>query len=262
MRSIDHGRQGPRSAVQGNRSGPLPADNGRLEVRVSVAQMKPYYQSGGITIYHGDCREILPSLSFDAVLTDPPYGVSGKQNTRTATLRGRRKNDYTMFTDSVEYVRNIVIPVICMIVDERNLRCIVTPGNRCLTMYPIPDSFGAVYQPASVGLQPWGRADAQPILYYGDSPYGGVALPGRKCSYVQTKAAEASDHPCPKPYGLFAQLLDALSLPGELVCDPFMGSGATLRAAKDLGRRAIGVEIEEKYCEIAVKRLAQEVLFS
>jgi len=68
------------------------------------------------------------------------------------------------------------------------------------------------------------------------------------------------DHPCPKPLSLMFELLTLFTDEGEPVLDPFMGSGTTLRAAKDLGRRAIGIEIEEKYCEIAAKRLSQEML--
>lgn len=78
-----------------------------------------------------------------------------------------------------------------------------------------------------------------------------------------TKIAEregSSEHPCPKPEEFMRWLVGRVSLPGQTVLDPFMGSGSTLRAAKDLGRRAIGIEIEERYCEIAVKRLAQGVL--
>jgi site-specific DNA-methyltransferase (adenine-specific) len=221
--------------------------------------MKPYYEHGGMTIYHGDCREIIAGLRFDAVLTDPPYGVNGGQNTRTATERGFRKNDYTLFSDSQDYVESVAVPVVRMLVDS-GCRVVLTPGNRCVTLYPAPDSFGAVYQPASVGLQPWGRADAQPILYYGRSPYGGTALPGQRCSYVVTEAADTNGHPCPKPLGFWSQLVDAISLSGETVLDPFMGSGTTMVAAKNLGRKAIGIEIEERYCEIAAKRLAQEVL--
>ena len=222
---------------------------------------EPYYDHGGITIYHGDCREILPELpKVDLVLTDPPYGVSGVQNTRTAKRRGGRKNDYTMFQDSAEYVVEIAVPVIAGFV-RSGVRVIVTPGNRCLTLYPPPDSFGAFFQPASVGLQAWGRADAQPILYYGKSPHGGIGLPSQKCSWQLTESAgkAALGHPCPKPLGAWKGLVASGSVDGDTILDPFMGSGTTLRAAKDLGRRAIGIEIEEKYCEIAAKRLQQEV---
>lgn len=226
---------------------------------------KPYYYEGGITIYHGDCREVLPSIAagpVDLVLTDPPYGVSGVQNTTTAKRRGGRKNDYGTFTDSIDYVSQVAVPVVeeCI---RQGWRVVITPGNRCVTLYPMPDSFGTIYQPASVGLQPWGRADAQPILYYGRSPYGGRELPGKKCSYVCTEPPSrlAAGHPCPKPDILWRSILANTSRDGDTVIDPFMGSGTTLRAAKDLGRRAIGIEIEERYCEIAARRLSQGVMF-
>lgn len=213
-----------------------------------------YYKDDYVEIWHGDCRDILPSLpKVDLVLTDPPYGVSGQQNTKTANVRGFRKNDYASFTDSVDYVRNIVVPVIGGLIAEGG-RVVLTPGNRCLTLYPLPDSFGAIVQPASVGLQPWGRADAQPILYYGKSPYGGTQLPSKRCSFTSTEAADTNGHPCPKPLELWKHLLINTSLSNHVILDPFCGSGTTLRAAKDLGRKAIGIEIEERYCEIAAKR--------
>jgi len=125
--------------------------------------MKPYYDEGGIQIFHGDCRDFISRLDFDAVLTDPPYGVSGALNTKTAKSGRGRKNDYTMFTDSVDYVVSVAVPLVEWLMRE-GIPTIMTPGNRCLTLYPRPASFGAVFQPASVGLQAWGRADAQPIL--------------------------------------------------------------------------------------------------
>ena len=74
------------------------------------------------------------------------------------------------------------------------------------------------------------------------------------------KRSANTDHPSPKPVALMAQLLSVVSAPSEIILDPFMGAGATLRAAKDLGRQAIGIELEERYCEIAAKRLQQETL--
>jgi len=223
--------------------------------------MKPYYDHNGITIYHADCREILMGLEFDAVATDPPYGVNGAQNSKTVRARGHRKNEYTLFEDSVEYVVSVAVPIIEWLVGC-HIPTVLTPGNRCLTHYPQPDSFGAIYQPASVGLQPWGRADAQPIFYYGKSPHGGMMLPSQRCSFVNTTGlakGERSGHPCPKPLHLWTQIVRSCSADSDVMCDPFMGSGTTLRAAKDLGRHAIGIEVEEKYCEIAARRLEQEV---
>jgi DNA modification methylase len=210
---------------------------------------------GDARLILGDCRDVLPTLSgVDAVVTDPPYGVSGEQNTRTAAARGFRKNDYIGFSDSVEYVREIAVPIICAAI-ERGWRAVITPGNRCLTLYPVPDSFGAIIQPASVGLQPWGRADAQPILYYGRSPHGGRALPGQRCSHVVTETAEQNGHPCPKPVLFWTKLVQVASVDGETVFDPFMGSGTTGVACARLGRRFVGIEIEPRYFDIACRRI-------
>lgn len=226
---------------------------------------EPYYSDEWVSIYHGDALEVLPLILHmaDAAMVDPPYGVSGEQNTKTAKRCGGRKNDYGAFVDSPDYVSSVAVPVVEQIV-AAGVRAVLTPGNRCLTMYPEPDSFGAAYQPASVGLQPWGRADAQPILYYGKSPHGGQALPGQSCSYVLTEAAPravAQRHPCPKPVMFWAELMKACSKPGETVLDPFMGSGTTLLVAKRLGRRAIGIELEKRHCDLAIERLAQGTLF-
>lgn len=210
----------------------------------------------GITLHMGDSCAILPTLpAVDVVVTDPPYGVSGQQNTKTAKRRGGRKNDYLSFTDSVEYVQENAVWVIERCISGVG-RVVLTPGNRCLTLYPVPDSFGAIYQPASVGLQPWGRADAQPILYYGKSPYGGNALPGQQCSYTLTETAEPNGHPCPKPLAFWTKVVRSASLAGETVLDPFMGSGTTGVAAVNLGRKFIGVEREEQYFEIACRRIS------
>jgi len=212
----------------------------------------------GIELWLGDCREVLPTLGkVDLVFADPPYGVNGAHNSKTAH-RAIRKNDYSGFTDSVDYVQTVAVSAVQICFDVAD-RIIVTPGNRCLTLYPEPDSFGAIYQPASVGLQAWGRADAQPILYYGKSPYGGKGLPSRKCSWVCSEPAEANGHPCPKPIGLIKSIIDNTTLIHEQVCDPFMGSGTTGVACVQLGRKFIGIELDPKYFDIACRRISDEL---
>lgn len=238
-----------------------PHDDARKGYTVAIEAMGDKLRSfrreviGDCTLYLGDCREILPLLpKVDAVVTDPPYGVDGAQNTTTAKRRGGRKNDYSSFLDSVEYVEDVAVDVITRLV-RLGFRVVLTPGNRCLTMYPPPDSFGAIYQPASVGLQPWGRADAQPILYYGKSPFGGSELPGQRCSHVLTETAEPNGHPCPKPIRFWSKVLASSSRADETILDPFMGSGTTGVACVKLGRKFIGIEIDEGYFEIACKRI-------
>ena len=216
--------------------------------------MKPYFERDGITIYHGDCREILPGLApVDLVLTDPPYGIEGGVGGGIA----RGKGDYLGgFVDDSENVRAVIVPVIEWCI--ANVPCVVvTPGNRNFSLYPQPKSFGVFYQPAAVGLQAFGNLDAQPIFYYGSA--GGGRM-GKPSSYVLTETPEANGHPCPKPIKAWRKLLANTGGPNSTVLDPFMGSGTTLRAAMDLGRKAIGIEIEERYCEIAARRMEQMVL--
>lgn len=225
--------------------------------------MKPYYEDtkAGIVIYHGDCREILPTLpNVDLVLTDPPYGINGgRGGTSRERCRGSYEGCFTQEHDTPEYVQNVIVPVIkqCIGISKS---VIVTPGNKNFCFYPQPVSFGCLFQPASAGAQRHGWADSQPIFYYGDSPTRGKSLSA--CSFELRHSDEINNgHPCPKPYKIWLRLLTkGMGDWTGLVLDPFMGSGTTLRAAKDLGRKAIGIEIEELYCEIAAKRLAQEVL--
>lgn len=221
--------------------------------------MEPYYDDGkGIQIYLADCRELLPTLeagSVDLVLTDPPYGIHGAQG-HVNRLRG--KGNYTaLFTDNTAYLAQVVVPIVHTLIER--IHCVVlTPGSKNFALYPQPDSFGVFYQPASVGLQVFGNADAQPIFYYGKNASGkNMGVP---CSYQLTESPETNGHPCVKPIRAWRRLLANVSRPRQTVLDPFMGSGTTLVAAKQLGRRCIGVEICEAYCEIAAKRLAQDVL--
>ena len=218
--------------------------------------MKPYYQDGAVTIYHGDSLKILETIDrVDLVLTDPPYGVGGGSGTIGNQRKGRHA--YKIFIDSKENIERLVVPIFRLALSKAD-RAIITPGPIMLTSYPAPDSFGVFYQPATAGMQRWGRADSQPIFYYGKDPRAGKTI--QPSSWTLTEAPEKNGHPCPKPIKAWSRLLEKGSLAGETVLDPFMGSGTTLRAAKDLGRKAIGIELEEKYCEIAAKRMAQEVL--
>jgi hypothetical protein len=194
--------------------------------------MKPYYEENGIVIYHGDCREILPSLpKVDLVLTDPPY------------LDGDLSD---------------MLDVLLVL----TARIVVTPGKQ--------ESFSWIRRKAPVWEYAWKCSGTsslggsaclhilfEPILAYGfpKRPLGSDLL-----DFPLVVDPAASGHPWPKPMRLFSKLLSHFSDPDETVVDPFMGSGTTLRAAKDLGRKAIGIEIEEKYCEIAANRLRQEVL--
>lgn len=220
----------------------------------------PYYQDTSVIIYHGDCREVLPLLGpFDVCVTDPPYGVkfSGKATKHTAGGSG----GYEGMDDTPEYVQNVAVPVVADLVAS-GVRVVLTPGSRNMWLYPRPDAIGAIFYPSGAGLGRWGFTCHQPIYYYGADPYLSAGMGHRPDSFSTTAPAEECGHPCPKPMQTMLWLVRKASLPGETVLDPFAGSGTTLRAAKDLGRRAIGIEIEERYCEIAAKRCAQETLFA
>ena len=114
---------------------------------------------------------------------------------------------------------------------------------------------------AGTGCSKWGFCCWQPILIYGRDPYLASASGSLPDAFVSNETTKESGHPCIKPIHVWERLLSRCSKEStDLILDPFMGSGTTLRAAKNLGRKAIGIEIEEKYCEIAAKRMAQTVM--
>lgn len=216
--------------------------------------VKPYYQDDYATIYHGDCREILPTLpKVDLVLTDPPYGVAlgSREN------NNREREAYASTDDSPEEIIKLVRFVLA-VSQVKAGRVVLTPGVRNMFAYTQPSHIGAFYYPAASGCNVWGFSCWQPIFYYGPDPYAGKG--SKPDSFQSTEPSEKNGHPCPKPIGQWSKLLERVSLQSDTILDPFMGSGTTLVAAKQLGRKAIGIEIEEKYCEIAARRLQQEYL--
>jgi 16S rRNA G966 N2-methylase RsmD len=207
----------------------------------------PFYDRDGITIYHGDSLEILPLLGrFDLLLTDPPYGVefAGKSTKYTKPSGGYLGGDSEIGPEVVRMALN------------QCDRGVVFTGNKLLHDYPKPKDVGCVYCPGGAGTGPWGFICFHAVLYYGKRPGG----PKSPSSLSGNHISEKNGHPCPKPIEWINWAMQMGSVEGELVVDPFGGSGTTARAAKDLGRRAIIIEKEEQYCEIAVARLAQDVL--
>lgn len=230
------------------------SDNRPAEAMTSV---EPYYEDESCTIYHADCRDVMDDLAWDAVVTDPPYGVQFKGKTTKWTTRPG--GGYASMEDGPEYVHLVVIPIIESLVASGR-PVVVTPGRHLMFRYPEPRTAGTIYYPSGAGSGPWGFICSQPIYYYGPDPYLAAGKGSHPDSFSTTEASEKNGHPCPKPIKTMRKLVLKASLPGQTVLDPFMGSGTTLRAAKDCGRKAIGIEIEERYCEIAATRLAQEVL--
>jgi DNA modification methylase len=198
--------------------------------------MKPYYEEPGITIYHGDCRDILPTLDkVDLILTDPPYGIG------RVMKGGKGQGHWTLLCNGNEW--DVDAPDLTFMMKSAN-SIVVWGGN----YFPLPPSRCWFV---------WNKLNAVPTMGQCELAWTSADRP------IQCFSAPVGrnnfGHPTEKPLELIVWSIQESRTTGTIL-DPFMGSGTTLRAAKDLGRKAIGIEIEEKYCEIAVKRLRQEVL--
>jgi len=228
--------------------------------------MKPYYEHAGITIYHGDCREIMPQLDLvKAVITDPPW-----PNCKVQFAGG---DPFTLFREAAH-----LMPVLCnrLVV---HLGCDTDP--RFLAAVPAALPFLRVCWLEYARCSYKGR-----LLYGSDVAYvygewpparpGAMVLPGKVVSPRADKqflrrtgrkkhksfgADNYADLPHPSPRRLQHVNWLVRFFGEDRILDPFAGAGTTLRAAKDLGRKAIGIEIEERYCEIAAKRMGQETLW-
>jgi site-specific DNA-methyltransferase (adenine-specific) len=221
--------------------------------------MKPYYDQDGIVIYCGDCRTILPELpKVDLVLTDPPYGVDmGKKYYAEGSAHGLVRGSYSEYEDTYENFINTVPPALITSLGLASRGMVFMAAHR-LQDLPRFDSLGGIYNSSANGRDCWGFTTFLPIALYGHDPT--ISQGSRSKTLVSNIIAEDNGHPCPKPLNWLNWCVARGSTEGEVILDPFMGSGTTLVAAKKLGRRCIGIGISEKYCEIAVKRLAQSVM--
>lgn len=211
-------------------------------------RVKPYYERNGIAIYCGDCREILPDLDCQTVITDPVWP-------NAAVPLAGSDDPFGLFREAC----GLLAPSFKRI--AMHLGCDSDPRF----LLTIPDRFKffrvawlEMARPHYKGRLLYGSDIA---YLFGEPPNSDVCqvVPG-KILDSSSKGKEA-DHPCPRKLAHVKWLVRFFSNHEDTAVDPFMGSGTTLRACKDLGRKAIGIEIEEKYCEIAANRLAQEVLF-
>jgi len=207
--------------------------------------LKPYYSHAGITIYHGDCREILPQLErIDLIVTDPPYGIDFDTDYRRfiAGFNVERKNHPKVAGDNSEFD-----PSFLLAYGKKQ----VIWGANCFSS-KLPRGSWLVWDKRFKNGSAF-LADAEAAWL---SSGHGVYI----YSVVQQGCIrpEPNLHPTQKPEAVMAWCIAKANETGVVV-DPFMGSGTTLRAAKDRGREAVGIELEEKYCEIAAKRLSQEV---
>ncbi len=214
--------------------------------------MKPYYEHGGITIYHGDCRGLPLFLDGCAVVSDPPYG----NKIGTWYGQGIRRGAYDVPGKNYPPIHGNDKPF--------------DPAH--WLSWPFVLLWGAEHYaqrlPEKGRWLVWDkRCGVIPDRNQGDCEFAWCSEPGvsRVFRHIWDGMVKASErgiprqHPTQKPVELM-QWCIGFALPGLTILDPYAGSGTTLLAAKNLGRRAIGIEIEEKYCEIAAQRLSQEVL--
>lgn len=211
--------------------------------------MGAYYQHDGITLYLGDCREVTEWLTADVLVTDPPYGIR-RANWRSnapciaGELRSGAGASDRVLTDEHVAIRNTAL----------NLW-----GTRPATRMRLIWDKGV----AKIGgVGNWFTTDEEIYLVGDWENKRGMPRKPRGSVIRQNAEHENSgrrpNHPTPKPIGLMITLLDECPL--GVIADPFAGSGSTLVAAKMQGREAIGVELEERYCETAARRLDQGVL--
>ena len=210
--------------------------------------MTPYYSHNGIEIHLGDAREVLPTLAFDVMLTDPPFGINHPTNYKA---RGRSNlaecsNFAPVHDDDKPF-------------DPAHL---LTPAATIL--------WGANYfadkLPTQSGWLVWNKERPHELDQATcELAWTNCVKGARVFNHLWNGMMRASEHgssllhPTQKPVALMKWCLSLRWVPPGIVCDPYMGAGAVLVAAKDLGRPAIGIEIVEAYCEIAAKRLSQEV---
>ncbi len=203
--------------------------------------MKPYYDHGGIRIFHGDCRDVLPHVGrFDCLLTDPPYGHGSKWS--GGTWAANEIYDAAFEWDAAP-------------VDQALLDACIAAADTAIV-------WGGNYyrMPPSRCWLSWLKTSRMPTMADFELAWTNLDRPAKAFEEDRNPDGKRT-HPTQKPLRLFRWCL-GMDASIASVLDPFMGSGTTLRAAKDLGLQAVGVDRVEKYCEQAARRLSQEVLFA
>lgn len=206
--------------------------------------MKPYYEHAGITIYHGDARDMWDAVEANTLVTDPIWPDCEHVFPGVDAFR--------LLADVLEGSNCARLAI--------HLGCDSDP--RFLLSVPDRWKFFRVctLDVARVGYKGRLLMTGDIAYLFGEPPTsrpGAHVIPGRIIDADPN--GKQADHPCPRKLNHVAWLVRWWSEPTDTILDPFMGSGTTLVAAKNLGRKAIGIEIEERYCEIAAKRLSQEV---
>lgn len=223
--------------------------------------MKPYFEATGITLYHGDCRDV--EQQCDLLLTDPPYGQEFKSG--WTEQWGRIMGD-----DDLNGVQERIARALKGL--GRGRHAYIFGGKFDLTKLNLSGFTELIWDKELIGMgdlsQPWGLQHEKITFAVHEISksnrergVGNLAARLRKGSVLRCQRAQsgACNHPTEKPVEILRQLIESSSVMGDTVYDPFVGSGSTLIAAALEGRTAVGVEIEEKYCEIAADRFQREI---
>ncbi len=228
--------------------------------------MNPYYADDLVTIYHGDCREWMPEAN--AIVTDPPYSSGGFQEAGRVVgsigKMGQASKDDRIGYDtlSTRGYMNLMRDVLrqCRAADEI---AVFTDWRMWVNTTDALEYAGwmlramIVWSKGNNGIgRPW--RNQHELIAYGMRRPADKDRIAKHGNVIDCARSGNANHPTEKPVELLRKVID--NMEGPTVLDPFMGSGTTLVAAKSLGRRAIGIEIEERYCEIAAQRCSQEVL--
>ena len=211
--------------------------------------MNHYYQDSAVTIYNGDCRQILPALGeFDLLLTDPPYGI-GADNQKQILSRSKKAKakDY----GKQNWDSSTVEDWLLLLALSKASNQIIFGGN----YYNLPPSQCWLVWDKQNGENDFADCEMAWTNYRKS-----IRLKSHLWNGMIRKNNEERFHPTQKPLEIMTWALTFAGEDAKTIIDPFAGSGTTGRAAKDLGRQAVLIEREEKYCEIAAKRMAQEVL--
>jgi hypothetical protein len=192
---------------------------------------------------------------IDSVIADPPYGVELKER----VTKHSRRSASSLYMDDSAWVENQIIPRVMAWVGTAK-RAAITPGIRMLQRYPNAADIGGVFQPNGAGCGPWGFTCFHPVLFYGKCPYLATRRGSRPTAVRATNWVSADvDHPCPKPVEFMQWMVERASNAGEMVADPFMGSGTTGIACIKTGRNFIGIEKSPEYFDIACRRIEKAV---
>jgi len=246
-----------------------------------LSGVKPYFEKDGITLYCGDCLEVMRSLvdaSIGCVLTDPPYCSGGsleaQKNTKAQGLRSATvaSADFVWFAADNMGTAGLTFLLRSVLLEARRLLLpnrsafVFTDWRMVPNLAPALESSGLRYR----NLLVWDKQNAglgvgfkpahELVMEFTNGVTEYQAQNGQNVLRVPRVHASEKEHGAQKPVALLSKILQVACPAGETVIDPFMGSGSTIDAARDLGYRAIGIDLSERNCEIAARRLSQQLL--